>query len=116
MESGIRVFTNIDDETFVGMMHGKEYSVGAGKDLPLPEKIAKHLAGQLAYKMLMKKDAELLLGPENQGKLAETIVSELVMEGDEEVEEVVEDKKKEVKEETFADLKPKRAYKKRAKK
>ena len=108
MANGIKVFTNIDDEDFVGMMHGIEYKIEAGKSEAFPEKRANHLAHQLAEKMIGKKDQSLLLAPGNVTELEKTITSELVMVNDEPEEKEVEVKAKEAEEETFADLKPKK--------
>ena len=113
MESGVRVFTNIDSEEFTGMYHGKEYTIKTGKDKAFPEKLAKHLASQLAYKMLMKKDPETLLGDDKQKELAKTIVSDLVMEEPEEEKEETIEKPEKKEEEVFEDLKPKKKPKKR---
>ena len=54
--SEIKVFKNIDGEDFVGMHHGVSFPVKAGESVPFPTKIALHLAGQLAYKILQRKN------------------------------------------------------------
>ena len=48
-------FTNIDGGDFTGMIHGEEKLIPAGKTVPFPQKIAKHFAGQLATKILIRE-------------------------------------------------------------
>ena len=71
----IKNFTNIDKEEFVGMYTGEEVVFGVGESKQLTVDIAKHFAGQLATKMLIKKYPlkNYLLHSERAGLIAKIL-------------------------------------------
>jgi len=126
---GVKNFTNIDSSDFEGMYDGDKAFVKKGKTVAFPAGIARHLAGQLATKMLMamgvdwNKDGRRagiiaeILGEENEVEKEHGVITPLkpvktFEPGEEEVEETEKEEVKEtekVKDEEFADLKEKKA-------
>lgn len=111
MDTGVRTFTNTDDEEFEGMHWGVTYRFQPGETKALPERVAKHLAGQLGYKLAMKKSGDKPLG--DATPVAEEALGEVTIPVKEEVKEEVVEEKVEEKEEEFKDL-PKAPAKKKA--
>ena len=126
---GVKNFTNIDSSDFVGMYDGDKAFIKKGKTVAFPANIARHLAGQLATKILMamgvdwNKDGRRpaiiaeILGEEIEEVKEAGVITPLkpvkTFEPGEEVVEEVEKEEvketKEVKDEEFADLKEKKA-------
>jgi len=122
---GVKNFTNIDSSDFVGMYDGDKAFIKKGKTVAFPANIARHLAGQLATKILMamgvdwNKDGRRpaiiaeILGEEIEEVKEAGVITPLkpvkTFEPGEEVVKEVKDETKEVKDEEFADLKEKKA-------
>lgn len=103
----LKTFTNIDSEDFEGMYGGSPIIVKAGESKPFTETIAKHLAGQLAYKIAVRGgDGKNPLDQNVMDRLALTMVSKLTLPV--ETPKVVVEEKVETKEPEFEDLKPKK--------
>jgi len=104
-------FTNIDSEDFTGMYTGEKILIKRGETKPFTEVIAKHLAGELATKILIREEKNYLTDRKREilikEMLGEIVVP--VIPAEEKPTEISE-----TKEETFKDLKKSR--KKRAKK
>jgi len=75
---GVKNFTNIDNEDFEGMFEGKKAFIKKGKTVAFPVDTAKHLAGQLATKILIKKDVNWNKDPRRAGLIAEILGEELL--------------------------------------
>jgi len=127
---GVKNFTNIDSSDFVGMYDGDKAFVKKGKTVAFPAEIAKHLAGQLATKILMAMGVDWNNDPRRPDIIAEILGEEKVEvekggiikplklvktfePGEEPTEEEITEKGKvpdeEPKEEEFEDLKEKKA-------
>ena len=107
----LKSFTNTDSEDFECGFHGEMITVKAGESKTCTEKLAKHLARALAYKIGVRKGAEFLT-PEAQGPIMESFVGtvDIPVVAPKVEPVVVEDKPKE---EEFADIKPKKTRKKK---
>ena len=107
MESIVNL-TNVDNEDFVGMYHGEEVSVKEGETRQLTERIANHLAGQLATKMLIRdKTVRNYLTHSKREPLIESMIGGPVFIPAEGPKELPEKEEKKVEKEEFADLKKK---------
>lgn len=111
MAEVLKTFTNTDDEDFTGMFHGEPYVILAGESKVFTEKLARHLAGQLAYKLALKKGLDKTT-PEEQAKIADSVVGTVEIP---KVEEIIVKPKvvEEPKEVEFEDVKPKRGKKRK---
>ncbi len=102
-------FTNIDEEDFEGMYTGKAIIIRRGQTKAFPEKIAKHLADQLIYKILVRKGKDPYLDVERELLVKEMLGDESestekpIIPSDAESKAVPEEK-----EEEFPELKEKK--------
>ena len=110
MAEVIKSFTNTDAEDFNGMFHGENYTVLAGESKMFTEKLAKHLAGQLAYKILVRKGG---IDPIEMEALIPTFVGNVAVPAEPVVAEKAIKVKAEKPEEEFVDIKPKKKAKKK---
>ena len=69
----VKNFTNIDEEDFEGMYMAQAISLRRGQTKAFPEECARHLAGQLATKILIRKQKDYLLDPERETLLNEML-------------------------------------------
>jgi len=104
----VKNFTNIDEEDFEGMYMAQAISLRRGQTKAFPEECARHLAGQLATKILIRKQKDYLLDPERETLLNE-MLGEITAPEEEpatfgEADTTIIPKEKE----EFADLKKKR--------
>lgn len=98
-------FTNIDNEDFVGQYHGEFIPVKAGETKTFTENVVRHIAGQLATKILIRKRARNYLTDRSREGLIKEMMGEVVIQEPVNEEEPEEVKVPEKKEEEFADLK-----------
>jgi len=68
----LKSITNTDAEDFEGMFHGEKYFISAGESKTFTEKLARHLAGQLAWKIAVRNISKY--PQEEIDKLAKTFV------------------------------------------
>ena len=107
----VKNFTNIDEEDFEGMYGGKTQIIRRGQTKQFSEKIANHFAGQLIYKILVRKGKDPYIDPEKESLLEEIIgktesVEESAIIGA--AETIPEEEKEEKIEEEFPALKEKK--------
>jgi hypothetical protein len=111
------LFTNVDDEDFVGMWGGKEYTIRAGEIQSFYRYMTYHFAKHLIDKILLKEDPEgkklgdTALREELENKIIGGQVEKptKVERSDEEIEKEKEEKQKLELEKKEAELKVKRA-------
>jgi len=111
----IKNFTNIDEEDFEGMYGGEVIPLRRGETKAFTGRIAKHLAGQLAYKILLRQKKEPHTDSSRPG-LIDKMLGEVVAPPPLPIEPVEAPEKEaekeeefpEIKEETKEEVKPKR--------
>ena len=111
MAEVLKSFTNTDAEDFDGMFHGEAYKVLAGESKMFTEKLAKHLAGQLAWKIAARNLDKY--PQESIDKLALTFIGNVAVEPTPVVVVAKPKAVKAVEEEEFVEIKPKKAKKKK---
>jgi len=77
MTEGVKNFTNIDEEDFEGMYGGEPIILRRGQTKAFTETVAKHLAGQLAEKILVRQKKDSYADP-GKGELINKMLGDVV--------------------------------------
>jgi len=107
----LKTFTNTDSEDFEGMFHGEPYTLKAGESKVFTEKLARHLANQLAYKVRIRIGVDKVT-EDKEKEMAESYVGRVDI-PEPVIETPKESVKVEKKEEEFEEIKPKKSRKRK---